>query len=494
MNRKTIKLPERGMNRDELLKRMKTYGDEDVNWKEGRTWSMVYHLGEEHTRFLKDAYSLFFTENALNPMAFKSLKRFEAEVIGMTAHLLHGDERTVGTMTSGGTESILLAVKTYRDLARKKKPWIRKPQMIVPDSAHVAFDKASSYFDVKAVHVPLDETYRVDINMVKRFIDKNTILLVGSAPSYPHGMIDPIEELGRIALKKGIPLHVDSCLGGFLLPFVERLSYNIPRFDFRVQGVTSMSADLHKYGYGAKGASTLLYRSMDLLKHQFFVYENWPGGIFASSGILGTRPGGSIAAAWAAMHSLGEEGYRSRAQIVMETTEKLILGINSIPELTVLGRPPMSVFAYTSRSKQISIYAVGDQMEKRGWHIDRLQRPPALHAVVTPIHKNIIEAYLSDLRDSVAYVRRNPALAEGGTAAIYGMIAQLPLRAVIKKKVQGMMEDMYGAEGETIDLRYTRSRDKKENSFKYLSMKLGLLVLRMVRRVSMALRKRGKKE
>ena len=440
------RLPQTGVDKENIFKMMDEYRGKDADWRQARTWSLVYYLGEEHTAFIKEAYSRYFSENALNPMAFKSLKRFESEVVRMTSTMLSGDSRVVGTMTSCGTESCLLAVKTYRDLAHARRPWIRKPEMVVPESVHVAWEKGAEYFDVKAVHAPLTKDFRVDVDAARKLINRNTVLIGASAPSYPHGMVDPIPELAALAQEKNLPLHVDSCLGGFLLPFVEKLGYPVTPFDFRVPGVTSISADVHKYGFAAKGASVILYRDMRTLRHQFFVYENWPGGIFISPALLGTRPGGAIAAAWAAMMAIGEGGYIDIARRIMDITRRLIDGINAIPEIYVLGDPPMSVFAYTSRSRDVNIYAVADQMEKKGWHIDRLHRPEALHAIVMPAHENISEQYLDDLRESVDIVKKNPELATKGGAAMYGMIAQVPLRGMVKSNVLKMMEDIYGPE------------------------------------------------
>ncbi len=452
-------LPEKGLDKEEVLKTMRQYSGRDADYKSGKTWSLVYYLGDKHTELLKEAYNAFFSENGLSPMAFESLKRFESEVISMTAQMLHGGADVVGTMTSGGTESCLLSVKTYRDLAMSKKLFYGKPEMIVPDSVHVAFEKAAEYFGVNIVRAPLDADKRVNVKAVKRLINRRTIMLVGSAPSYPHGAVDPIEELGAVALKKKIPLHVDSCLGGFLLPFAEKLGYDIPPFDFRIPGVTSISADVHKYGFAAKGASTICYKNMDYMKHQFFVYENWPGGIFASPALLGTRPGGAVAAAWAAMNALGESGYLENAKVIMETAQKLMDGIRKIPELKIVGKPHAGVFAYQSTSDKVSIYAVGDQMEKRGWHMDRNQRPEALHAMVTPRHAHVAKKYLSDLRESVETVRNHPELAERGAAAMYGMIANIPLRKMIKSNVLKMMMDMYGPQGRMPDMENPEDAD-----------------------------------
>ncbi len=448
-----VKLPEKGRLPDEILAEMKSFSQNDADYKSGKTWSLVYYLGDEHTEFLKDAFGMYFSENGLNPMAFKSLKRFESEIIRMTANMFHGDRNVVGTITSGGTESCLLAVKTYRDMAKAKRPWIRHPEMVVPETIHVAFEKAAEYFGVKAVHAPLGKDYRVDIKAVKKLINRNTILLIGSAPSYPNGMIDPIDELGRLAQKKKLPLHVDSCLGGFLLPFVEKLGYPIPMFDFRIPGVTSISADVHKYGYAAKGASTILYRNVDYLKHQMFIYENWPGGIFASPALLGTRPGGAIAAAWASMQKMGEDGYLESAKIIMDTTQKMQDCINAIPGLEVVAKPHMGVFAYKSNTKDVSIYAVGDVLEEKGWHVDRQQKPETLHAMVTPRHAEIADKYLDDLREAVEHVRGRQDLAMTGNAAMYGMVAHIPLRGMIRKELLKMMLEMYGPDMKMPDLK-----------------------------------------
>ena len=441
-------IPEHGMNHDTILDQMREYGGQDVNYLDSRTWSLVYHLDDKHTEFLKQAYGLYFSENALNPMAFKSLKRFETDIINMTAGMLHGDKKTVGTLTSGGTESCLLPVLTYRDMARSKRKLPFKPEMIAPESVHVAWSKAAKYFGVKIRYAPLRSDFRVDVSAVRKMINRRTIMLVGSAPSYPHGVIDSIDELGVLAQQHDIPLHVDSCLGGFLLPFIEKNGTELPHFDFRVPGVTSISADVHKYGFAAKGASTVLYRDMKYMKHQFFVHEDWPGGVFASPALLGTRPGGAFAAAWAAMHALGETGYRENARQIMAVTAELQSGINDIEGLKILGKPDMSVFGYQSTDEKVNIFAVGDQMEAKGWQIDRLQRPEALHVMVVPGHSKIITEYLADLKASVETVRSNPDLASKGNAAMYGMIANLPFRGMIKKEVMKMMQNLYSSKGE----------------------------------------------
>jgi glutamate/tyrosine decarboxylase-like PLP-dependent enzyme len=413
----------------------------DADWHSGQTWSLVYHAGDEHSEFLKEAHGTFFSENALNPIAFPSLRRFEAEVVRMTATMLNGDQNVVGTMTSGGSESILMAVKTYRDRARDLHPEIKRPEMVLPVTAHAAFLKAGHYFGVEPVLVRLDDDLRVDLSAVRTAISPNTILIVGSAPNYPHGIIDPIEDLGAIALKRDLGFHVDACLGGFFLPWAEDLGYPIPRFDFRVPGVTSMSADVHKYGFAAKGASTILYQDTALRRYQFHVATGWPGGIYASPSMAGTRPGGPIAAAWAAIKRIGRDGYLEKAKGIMETTGRLIAGINGIPGLRVLGDPPASVFAFTS--DEVDVYAVGDALDQRGWHMDRQIKPASLHLMVTPVHAGLEDRFLDDLADAVEEVRANPDASQAGQAAMYGMMTTLPDQGMVDEIVLQMLDSLY---------------------------------------------------
>ncbi|WDP85548.1 MAG: aspartate aminotransferase family protein [Desulfobacter sp.] len=454
-----ITLPEQGRDFDTVLEELKTFGKNDPDYKAGRTWSLVYYLDEAYSEFLNQAGNMYASTNGLNPMAFQSLKQFETQVVRMTADLLCGDQDVCGIMTAGGTESCLLAVKTYRDMGKKNKK-IKKPEMIIPESAHVAWEKGAAYFGVKPVRIPLDDNFKVNVQKVEKATNKNTVMILGSAPGYPHGVVDPIGELGKIAKEKNIPLHVDACVGGYLLPFIEELGYPVSSFDFRVPGVTSISADTHKYGYAAKGASTILYRNMDIMEHQFFVHTEWPGGVFASPGILGTRPGGSIAAAWAAMQAMGKNGYLDRAKKIMDTTQALIQGVNAIEGLNILGTPEMSLFAFASTDKKLGIYAVGDQMEEKGWHIDRQQKPECLHAMVTPLHHEVIDQYLNDLAASSAYVRARPKLATQGGAATYGMVSKVPFRKMVKKNVIKMMRDMYGPQGRAIDFSKQETQDQ----------------------------------
>ena len=435
------RIPDQGLSPEEVLGHMNDLRSNDADWHSGQTWSLVYHAGDEHSAFLKEAHGTFFSENALNPIAFPSLRRFEAEVVRMTATMLNGDDNVVGTMSSGGSESILMAVKTYRDRARDLHPEIKRPEMVLPLTAHAAFLKAGHYFGVEPVLVRLADDLRVDLSAMRTAISPNTILIVGSAPNYPHGIIDPIEELGEIALKRDLGFHVDACLGGFLLPWVEQLGYPIPRFDFRVPGVTSMSADVHKYGFAAKGASTVLYRVASLRRYQFHVATGWPGGIYASPSMAGTRPGGPIAAAWAALKRIGRDGYLEKAKGIMETTGRLIEGINSIPGLRVLGNPPASVFAFAS--DEVDIYAVGDALDQRGWHMDRQIKPASLHLMITPVHAGLEDRFLEDLAAAVEEVRANPEASQAGQAAMYGMMTTLPDQGMVDEIVLQMLDSLY---------------------------------------------------
>jgi sphinganine-1-phosphate aldolase len=421
-----LRIPPRGQSRAEVLATMQQWKQGDADWRSGRTWSLVYYGGEELLRLLQDAYTLFFSENGLSPLAFPSLRRFEAEVVSMTASMLGGGDEAVGTLTSGGSESILLAVKTARDKARAERADLCDPEMVLPVTAHPAFEKAAHYFGVKAVHVPVNEHFQADVEAVRRALSERTILVVGSAPAYPHGIIDPIPEMAALASERGLPFHVDACLGGFLLPWLKKLGADIPPFDLSVPGVTSISADLHKYGFAAKGASTLIFRDESFRRHQFFSYADWPGGLYVSPGLAGTRPGGAIAAAWAVMRYLGEEGYLGLARRIMETTARIQEGIQALPELRILGHPPMSVFAFTSDT--LDIHALGDAMDRRGWHLDRQQLPPCLHLMVTPAHEPVVDEFLADLGQAVEEVRGLDTSQATGLAAIYGMVGSLPDR------------------------------------------------------------------
>ncbi len=442
MARKKVVLPEKGIPYEEVLHEMAELRKQDARWQDGKVFSLVYHLSDEFEEFSQKAHDMYFHENALSPLAFPSLRRYEAEIVSMAADLFGGDQKVVGTLTSGGTDSILMAVKTYRDWARKVKPEIKKPEMIIPETAHAAFRKAAHYFDVQLVTIPVDEEYKVRLDAVKAALSPNTILIVGSAFNYPKGVIDPIESLATIAEEHGIGMHVDACLGGFILPWLKKLGQVIPPWDFSVPGVTSVSADLHKYGFVSKGVSVILYRNIKFLKNQFFAETDWSGGIYISPSMAGTRRGGCIAEAWAVMKGLGADGYLEASRKIKMASDKLQAGINAIPGMHVLGKPEGTVFAFTSDT--IDPFLIGEELEKRKWEINYLQNPNALHLmIVSTKHLEIADQFLKDLRAVVKYVKANPSLKPKGNAAIYGMAATLEDRSKIKDVVLGFLADQY---------------------------------------------------
>lgn len=430
-----MNLPHDGKSRDDIRAEIQQALSRDADWRHGKIWSLVYYAGDDVADVLKEAYNAAFFTNGLGPGAFKSLRKFESEIISMTAGLLSAPDGT-GNVTSGGTESILMAVKTARDYAREERG-VTDPEMVMPVSAHPAFNKSAHYLGIKAIHVPHREDFRVDVNAMREAITPNTVLLVGSAPNYPFGTIDDIPAIGALAQGRGIPAHVDACLGGFLLPFLERLGYEVPPWDFRVPGVASISADLHKYGFSARGASTIMYRDAGYRRHQFFAQTDWPGGLYGSPTMTGSRPGAAVAAAWAVMNYLGEAGYKRLAQVIMDTTRKIQDGINSTDGLYVLGRPAMSVFAFGSDS--LDIHMVGDALDAMGWHPDRQQSPPSLHLMVTPAHEPIADEFVRDVQEAVRRVKAGE-VAPGGRAAVYGALEKMDDRAPVREAIVGTLE------------------------------------------------------
>ncbi len=394
-----MKLPSQGSSIEAVVDKMKERKAEDANWRGARTFSLVYPAGEEVDRALREFNNLYLYENALNPFRFPSLHTMEKEVVAMTTDLLHGDENAAGAMTSGGTESILMAVKTARDRARAERG-VTAPQLLAPVSAHPAFAKAAMYLGLEHVQIPLADDLRADVSAAAKLITDQTAIVVGSAPNYPHGMIDPIPELAALAAERGIHFHTDACVGGFMLPFLEKLGHDIPPFDFRVPGVTTISADVHKYGYCTKGASVIAHRHKDTAQYQMFLYDKWPGGVYGSFAMAGARPAAPIAAAWGIMNFLGEAGYLRLAGRAIAAAQKMRAGIEAIPELRIWGKPVATLTAFGSDS--IDIMAVGDVMDDRGWHLDRQQGPAALHMMVSPEHDRVADQFLSDLRAAVA--------------------------------------------------------------------------------------------
>ena len=373
----------------------------------------MYHPDDPDLDRLQEAVALeYLHENALNPFAFPSLTEMEGEVVEWGSALLNGPGH--GRLTSGGTESIFLAVQTMRDHARDERG-IAEPVLLTAETAHPAFAKACKYLDVEQVRVPVGADGRADVAAMTGAIDERTGMIVGSSPCYPFGVIDPIEELAAAAASAGVLCHVDACLGGFLLPFWERIGEQVPRWDFRVDGVTSMSADIHKYGWTFKGASLVLYRDKDLLAKQFFLYDDWPGGLYGSATTAGTRAAAPIAAAWATMRHLGVPGYTRLAEVLRDTVVAFRDGIDATDGLHLTHRPDLSLFQFTA-DDGLDINAIGDVMDDRGWHLDRQQG--GLHLMLWPFHAHVVDQFLADLRDAVAHHGESR-----GVEATYGGIA-----------------------------------------------------------------------
>jgi glutamate/tyrosine decarboxylase-like PLP-dependent enzyme len=393
------RFPEAGRPADELLAELRGGRGDDADWRGGRTFSLVYNPAEPDLERLQEAVALeYLHENYLNPFAFPSLLRMEREVVALAADLVGGDPRA-GKLTSGGTESLFLAVQVARDHARGRRG-IAEPTIVLPSTAHPAFAKACHYLDVIEVRVPVAADGRADVAATAVAVDDRTALVVGSAPCYPFGVVDPIPELAALAAGRGALCHVDACLGGWLLPFLERLGEDVPPWDLRVPGVTSLSADIHKYGWCFKGASLLLHRDEDLLRLQYFLYDGWPGGLYGSATTAGTRPAAPIAAAWATIHHLGLDGYLRLAGEVRDAARRIRAGVEAIPGLRVTGDPVPGVLEIAAADDRVDIGAVGDGMDARGWHLDRQQG--GLHAIISPSHGPVAEAFLADLAAAVA--------------------------------------------------------------------------------------------
>jgi len=440
------RLPEAGRDRADILREVADLQQrEEARWREGYVSGAVYHGDPAHVDFLNRVYALTSQTNPLHADVWPSIAKYEAEIVAMTAGMLGASDPAAGgavcgTLSSGGTESILLAMKTYRDWARETKG-VTAPEVLVPETAHAAFDKAAQYFNIKLVRIPVDDGYQADPAAARRAVTRNTVVIVGSAPSFPHGVVDPIADLSALALEHGIGFHVDACLGGFLLPWANELGYPTPPFDFRLPGVTSMSADTHKYGYAAKGTSVVLYRDPALRRYQYFTATDWPGGLYFSPTFAGSRPGALSAACWAAMVSLGRDGYREAARRVLSTAAAIRAGIAAIPELRLLGR---SLFVHAFASDELDVYRVMDEMTHRGWSLNGLHRPTCVHLCVTLRHTQpgVAARFVEDLQAAVAHVKAHPEQ-KGGMAPVYGLAATLPLRGVVSDILKGYIDTLY---------------------------------------------------
>ena len=398
-----------GRNWEDIKSDLFAAKQDDYSWREGRLPLYVYYDDNELLKVSKEAFNLYFSENALGRKAFPSLVHLERDIVSMALKLFHGTSNSTGTFTSGGTESQFLAVKAARNKARAERGSLSEPNVVVARTCHPSISKAAHYLGLKVIRVPVTQEFRADTAAMAQAINEETVMLVASAPSYNHGVFDPISELGTVALKEGIWFHVDACLGGFLAPFAKLEGYPIPDFDFSLPGVTSLSADLHKYGFSAKGASVLLLRDEHLKKFQRFEFRDWPRGLYATDTFLGSRAGGPAASAWAVMNYLGEMGYRRIARRIMETKEQLITGIEAVPGLEVIRPTELCMLLYRSCDPELDTNAIAESMGKRGWFVGRSLEPEAIQFAINPVHTPVVEKYLQDLAQ-VSYEVREKKL------------------------------------------------------------------------------------
>jgi glutamate/tyrosine decarboxylase-like PLP-dependent enzyme len=408
-----------GLSHDEIITTLHRLKADDVRWREGRAFTLTYSAGDDVLAVAEEAYRAFSTENALNTDAFPSLRTIQADVVDIVVDWLQGESGAAGFMTTGGTESILMAVKASRERGKKERG-ITSPNVVLPTSAHAAFEKACYYFGLESRRIAVNEDWRADPAAMADAVDDNTVLLVGSAPQYPQGVIDPIVDIAGIAAERDINCHVDGCMGGVSLTYLKRLGYDIPPWNFSVPGVTSISVDLHKYGYTAKGASVIAYRTKKLRSYQTYVTDNWLGGLYGSSGIMGTKGGGAMAAAWAVMNFLGDAGYMRVTAAARHAAEELVVGIKQRPALRLRAEPDSTLVAFGAADPPaLDIFAVADALWKRGWYVDRQGPPPSLHCTVNAVHEGKVVAFLSDLDEAIGDV---DAAASSGTQGAYGTV------------------------------------------------------------------------
>ncbi|MBW0491152.1 hypothetical protein O181_030867 [Austropuccinia psidii MF-1] len=406
-----LELPDNGKSLEWLKDQFSVLSDlPSADWKSGKVSGAVYHGGDELAQVMSLALNHSIISNPLHPDIFPGVRKMEAEVIKMVLNLFNAPSDAGGTTTSGGTESILMACKAYRDWAKATKG-IHHPEMVVPVSAHAAFDKAAHYFGIKIHHIPVNQlTRQVNLSRLSRAINSNTIMIVGSAPNFPDGAIDDIVALGKLAKKHNIGLHVDCCLGSLLLPFIEKAGFEMVPFDFRVEGVTSISCDTHKYGFAPKGSSVIMYRHATLRQYQYSVMTSWPGGVYASPAIAGSRPGAIIAGTWAIMMYMGEKGYLESCQTIIGLAKKLERSIREdIKELEIMGKPLVSViaFKFNKSSEDLNIYELGDYLGTKGWHLNALQKPAGLHIAITRPMINSMDDLIHDLKEGIQILKEN---------------------------------------------------------------------------------------
>jgi sphinganine-1-phosphate aldolase len=439
-------IPVHGVERDQVLTDIASMAKaEDAVGDAGRVSGSLYSGDHAHYRFLAEVFEQFAHANVLQRDMYPSATKFEGEIISMVAGLLHAPQ-PVGVVTSGGSDSLVHALYSYREEAREARG-VRTPNIVLPVTAHVALRKGAHWLGIEVRDALLGADYRADVQAMGDLVDSDTIAIAGSAGDYAHGLVDPISDLGELAQERGVGLHVDGCLGGLLLPWAEELGYDVPLWDFRVPGVTSISADTHKYGYALKGTSVLLYRDATLRSRQWFSATEWPGGLYLSPGLAGSRSGGLIASTWAALITTGREGYLERARAVLATNDAIKAGIRtSMPELQVIGDPLFMTSFMSAADADIDVYLVNDALKERGWRMNSLQLPPALHFCITgPNTKpGVSDDFLADLRSAVDYAiehRGEPAK----SGAMYGFGATPQGQETLTVVMNGVLDAMHVA-------------------------------------------------
>ncbi|MEZ5219240.1 MAG: aminotransferase class V-fold PLP-dependent enzyme [Ilumatobacteraceae bacterium] len=392
-------MQERGRGVDEVIAELHALREHDVRWQEGRTFGLVFDGGPSVHDVAERAAMMFLHENALNLAAFPSLRQIQNDVVEWTADLLHGLPHAAGFLTSGGTESIQCAVLAARERGRAERG-IAHGEIVVAASAHAAFHKSAHLFDMPIHTAAVRADWTADVDAMAEHVNERTVLVVGSAPQFPQGVVDPIPEIAALASTVGANCHVDACMGGFVLPFVERLGHDVPPWDFRVEGVHSISADVHKLGYAPKGASVILHRSRELRRYQTWMFDGWLGGAYGSPNLQGTRSGLPMAAAWAVMQHLGIEGYLERTRDVLATAARIRATVGSIDGLRILGDSRFHLLAMASDGASpdpLDVFALGAALGERGWYLDRQGPPDSLHATVSRANVAVIEDFLADL-------------------------------------------------------------------------------------------------
>jgi sphinganine-1-phosphate aldolase len=446
----TIELPDKPIPQNDILVTLNKWKQfEDSLWKSKKVSGAVYYGDDSLSNFCGEVYKLFALSNPLHPDVFPYVRKMEAEVVAMCLKMFNGGADSCGVMTSGGTESIMLAMKAYRDYARYERG-ITHPELIVAKTAHAAFMKAGDAFGIEVIEIPVDQkTFRLTVDQVRPYVSSNTIAIVGSSPNYPQGIIDDIENLSEFARKKGIPFHTDCCLGSFLLPFAVKLGHQLPVFDFRNPGVTSISMDTHKYGYAPKGSSVVMYSRPEYRSYQYFTTPDWTGGIYATPGLPGSRAGSLIAVTWATMLSIGKEGYTESARAILDAAKAIREGVKPIDGIEVLGSPLLSVVSFgATKESKINIYGVADMMKERGWNLNSLQNPPSFHICCTYLHKGMADTFLKDLKESVDEVKADPQKTAGASSAMYGMAGSLPDASLVGDAAKIYMDVYYSLDHE----------------------------------------------